>query len=105
MVPTNREVFIDAEPGIRIRFRRSQPPPPVSYAITLESFEDGKWTTVRLWDNADAVDEHHEHEYRQLDGKQPPVILDFESSNEAMAAAISKAKLDAPEMVRQWRGS
>ena len=29
----------------------------MSYAIVLEILEDGEWTTVRLWDNADAVDE------------------------------------------------
>lgn len=103
MAQTAREVFIDVEPGIRIRFRRSEAPPPVSYAITLESLEDGEWTTVRLWDNADAVDEHHEHEHKRSMGKQPPVVLDFNSVNEAMAAAISKAKAEAPEIVRQWR--
>jgi hypothetical protein len=77
----------------------------VSYAITLESLEAGEWTTVRLWDNADAVDEHHEHEHTRAGGKQTPVVLDFGSSNEAMAAAIKKAKADAPEIVRQWRTS
>jgi hypothetical protein len=105
VVPAEREVFVDVEPGIRIRYRRSEPPPPVSYAITLESLEGDEWTTLRLWDNADAIDEHHEHEHRQRDGKQPPVILDFDSPNEAMAAAISKAKTEAPGIVRQWRES
>jgi hypothetical protein len=98
-----REVFIDVEPGIRIRFRRSEAPPPVSYAITLESLEDGEWTTVRLWDNADAVDEHHEHEHTRNEGKQPPTILEFKSGNDAMAAAIRKAKAEAPEIVRRWK--
>lgn len=93
------------EPDIRIRYRRSEPPPPVFYVITLESLEDGEWTTVRLWDNADAVDEHHEHEYTRACGKQVPTVLDFGSPNEAMAAAIKKAKAEAPEIVRQWRES
>ncbi len=75
------------------------------YAITLETFEAGDWTTVRLWDNADAVDEHHEHEYTRAGGKQAPAVLDFSSSNEAMAAAIKKTKADAPEIMRQWWGS
>ncbi len=100
MVPAEREIFIDVEPDIRIRYRRGEPPPPVSYAITLESLEDGDWTTVRLWDNADTVDEHHEHEYTRASGKQRPTILDFSSPNEAMAAAIGKAKAGAPEIVR-----
>ena len=105
VVPTEREIFIDVEPDIRIRYRRSEPPPPVSYAIVLESFEDGVWVTVRLWDNADAVDEHHEHEYTRAGGKQSPIILDVGSPNDAMAAAIRKAKAEAPEIVRQWRES
>ena len=105
MVPTRREVFIDVEPGIRIRFRRSEAPPPVSYAITLESLEDGEWTTVCLWDNADALDEHHEHEHTRAAGKLAATVLDFDSPNEAMAAAIRKAKLEAPKIVRQWRES
>lgn len=93
------------EPGIRIRYRRSEPPPPVSYAITLESLEGGEWTTVRLWDNSDAIDEHHEHKHTRTSGKQAPLLLDFGSVNEAMAAAIRKAKTEAPEIVRQWQGS
>jgi hypothetical protein len=105
VVPKEREIFIDVEPDIRIRYRRSEPPPPVSYAIVLESLEDGEWTTVRLWDNADVVDEHHEHEYTRAGGKQAPDILYFSSSNEAMAAAIRKAKTEAPAIVRQWRES
>lgn len=105
MVPPEREIFVDVEPGIRIRYRRSEPLPPVSYAITLESIEDGEWTTVRLWDNADAIDEHHEHEHTRAGGKQPPVLLDFGSVNEAMAAAIRKARTEAREIVRQWRQS
>jgi hypothetical protein len=105
MVPTEREIFIDVERDTRIRYRRSEPPPPVSYAITLEIHEDGEWTTVRLWDNADAVDEHHEHEYARASGKQAPAVLDFSSPNEAMAAAIKKGKTDAPGIVRQWRES
>ena len=105
MVPTEREIFIDVEPDIRIRYRRSESPPPVSYAITLESLEGGAWTTVRLWDNADVLDEHHEHEYTRAGGKQAPAILEFSSSNEAMAAAIRKAKTEAPVIVRQWRES
>jgi len=105
VVLTGREIFVDVEPGIRIRFRRSEPPPPATYAITLESLEDGDWTTVRLWDNADAVDEHHEHEHTRTGGKQPAAILDFDSPNVAMAAAIGKAKREALEIVRQWRES
>jgi hypothetical protein len=34
-----------------------------------------------------------------------PTILEFSSPNEAMAAAIEKAKAEAPEIARQWQGS
>jgi hypothetical protein len=104
MAAAEREAFIDIEPDLRIRFRRSEAPPPVSYAITLEVFEAEDWTTARLWDNADDVDEHHEHLHTRKGGKQEPTILAFGSTNEAMAAAIEKAKLDAEKIVRQWRG-
>lgn len=98
-------MFIDLRPDLRIRFRRSQAPPPVSYAITLEHLHEGAWVTVRLWDNADAADEHHEHVHTRTGGKQPPTILPFDSANAAMAAAIRKAKADAEEIVGQWRRS
>jgi hypothetical protein len=100
---SEREIFIDVEPDIRIRFRRSEAPPPVSYAITLEHLFDGNWTTVRLWDNADGVDEHHEHEHTRAGGKQAPEVHEFESPNRAMAAAIRKAKSEAQRFVKQWR--
>jgi hypothetical protein len=71
-------------PDIRVRWRRSQPPPPYSYAVTVEVEEpEDVWTTVRLWDNADDVHEHHVHEYKRDDGKQKPMIRSFESINEA----------------------
>lgn len=73
------------------------------YAITLEFEEEGAWETVRLWDNADALDEHHEHPHTRIGGKQAPTILDFGSVNDAMSAAIDKAKAEAAEMVRQWQ--
>lgn len=104
MSEPKREVFIDLEHDVRIRYRRSEPPPPLRYAITLELLADGQWTTVRLWDNADGVDEHHEHEYARSQGKQPPAILPFASVNAAMAAAIEKAGSQWPAIVRRWRG-
>jgi hypothetical protein len=92
-------------PSARIRFRRSEAPPPFSYAITLELLESEGWQAVRLWDNADDLDEHHEHAYTRNGGKQPPTIHRFATINEAMASAIEDAKRNAAEIVRHWRAS
>src|SRR5665213_4151008 len=62
-----REVFIDLDPAVRIRYSRTERPP-ISYAIVLETQVDGHWIAIRLWDNAHSVDEHHEHEYTSSQG-------------------------------------
>ena len=98
-----REIFIDIEPDVRIRYRRSEPPPPILYAVTLEVFDAGAGTTIRLWDNADAPDEHHEHEYTRSAGKQSPHTLNLATENEAMAAAILKARAEWEAMLTAWR--
>lgn len=103
MAEWERESFIDLDPDLRIRYCRSESPPPVRYAITLELVVDGKWTTIQLWDNADDVDEHHEHAYTRGEGKQRPTRLPHASVNRAMAAAIIKAKTEGPAIVRRWR--
>jgi hypothetical protein len=105
VVATNREVLIKVKAGIRVRYRRSEPPPPYTYAITLEVYEKSVWKTVRLWDNADNVYEHHVHEYTRQGEKQTPLILQFNSVNEAMAAANDEARNRAQELVREWRQS
>jgi hypothetical protein len=91
---------------IRVRYRRSEPPPPYTYAVTVEVEDgEGRWVTVRLWDNADDVHEHHVHGYTRQGEKQKPTIRDFDSVNEAMAAANAEARGKAQEIVRQWRRS
>jgi hypothetical protein len=105
VVATPREVLDEIEPGTRVRYLRSEPPPPYTYAVTVEVKESGVWQTVRLWDNADDVDEHHVHRYTRQKGKQSPEILEFESINEAMAAAKKAAQEGWAEIVRQWRQS
>jgi hypothetical protein len=45
--PWPREVFIDLDPDVRIRYGRTERPP-ISYAIVLETQVDGHWTTIRL---------------------------------------------------------
>lgn len=105
MAATQREVKYEHAPGIRVRWRRSEAPPPYTYAVTVEAREEGAWETVRLWDNADDVHEHHVHEYTRREGKQKPMIRRFDSINEAMAVAIAEARQDAVEIVRQWKRS
>jgi hypothetical protein len=102
MVATPREVLDELEPGVRVRYLRSEPPPPYTYAITVEVEEKRAWQTVRLWDNTDDVNEHHVHRYTQQEGKQKPMILPFESINEAMAAAKKEAREGWEVIVRQW---
>jgi uncharacterized membrane protein YkoI len=72
--------------------------------VEVEQKED-VWTTVRLWDNADDVHEHHVHEYTRQEGKQKPMIRKFDSVNEAMAIANAEARGKAREIVRQWKQS
>jgi len=45
------------------------------------------------------------HEYTRQEGKQDPVILEFDSINEAMAVANQEARQNAREIVREWRQS
>lgn len=58
-----REVVIPLHDWIRIRYW-SDRGPSQRYAVTLETFHDGEWQTIRSWDNADAQDEHHMHRHR-----------------------------------------
>ena len=57
---------------------------------------------MRLWDNADDVNEHHVHRYTQEEGKQSPEILEFKSINEAMAISKREAWEEWAEIVREW---
>lgn len=106
MIATEREVVYDQDEScVRVRYRRSEPPPPYTYAVTVEVREQGVWQTVRLWDNADDVHEHHVHEYTPNEGKQKPEIRKFNSINDAMAVATFEARKMTKEIVRQWRRS
>jgi len=97
-----REVFVDIEPDIRIRYGRSERPP-IRYAIVLETHVDGDWTAIHLWDNAHRPDEHHEHEYTRSEGKRDPHVHVFDSVNHAMAAAMTRAAQDWKTILDNWR--
>jgi hypothetical protein len=67
---------------------------PVEYAIVLLALRDGRWRTVRTFDNAHGPSEHHEHEYVG-EKKQPPTVT-HGPANDAMHAAELK-------LLREWR--
>jgi hypothetical protein len=97
-----REVFIDLDLDIRIRYSRSERPP-IRYAIVLETRIEGQWAAIRLWDNAHGIGEHHEHAYTSSEGKRDPIVHSFHSVNEAMAVAIARAVEDWPTILERWR--
>ncbi len=97
-----RETFLDLGADVRVRYRRSEPPPPLEYAITLETLIDRHWTTIALWDNADAPDEYHEHRYTRGQGKRPPSRLAYATTNAARAAAIQKAETQWQAILETW---
>jgi hypothetical protein len=97
-----REVFIDITAGVRIRYGRSERLP-FRYAIVLEARIDDAWTTIHLWDNAHEAEEHHEHEYTRSEGKLVPLVHAFSSTNEAMAAAMTRAARDWRTILENWR--
>ena len=59
--------------------------------------------TLHLWDNAHSTDEHHEHEYTSSQGKRDPTVHPFDSVNQAMAAAMTRATEDWPAILESWR--
>ena len=67
---------------------------PIEYAIVLLALRDGRWRTVRTFDNAHYPSEHHEHAYVGLE-KQSPMIT-HGPVNDAMHAAELK-------LLREWR--
>lgn len=73
---------------------------PVEYAVTLRVLRDGKWHTVRSFDNAHHMDEHHEHRYIGTE-KQPPIVTRG-TWNEAMAEAERKLLKGWQQIVRSW---
>lgn len=101
----DREIFIDVEPDVRVRYRRTESPPPWRYAVILEILVEGTWATIHLWDNAHDPEIHQEHEETRREGKKGPIVLDFESVRDAMAAAVEKGVGQWREIKDRWEGS
>ena len=64
---------------------------------------DGAWQTVRTFDNAHAIDEHHEHRYMGSD-KQAPIVS-YGPPNDAMHAAEIKLLTSWSDIVRSWESA
>jgi hypothetical protein len=73
---------------------------PVEYAIVLLVFRETKWHTVRTFDNAHDLGEHHEHRYCGNE-KQPPMIRKCDT-NAAMADAIRSLLKSWSAIVDSW---
>jgi hypothetical protein len=91
----------DVRPGdVRIVVERSSEHP-VEYAIMLLVYRETKWHTVRTFDNAHDLEEHHEHRYCGIT-KQDPVIRTGCTTNVAMADAIGSLLKSWPSIVESW---
>jgi hypothetical protein len=96
-----KSFFIPQEPGVRIRYQSDRGRQP-HYAVLLEAELDGQWTTVRCWDNADSVDEHHMHRYSKVEGKQPATRFSHGTCNDARKEAIEAAKANYEAVIESW---
>jgi hypothetical protein len=76
---------------------------PVEYAIVLLVRHEGRWQTVRTFDNAHAPEEHHEHRYVGAE-KQPPIVT-YGPVNDAMHEALLTLRRSWPAIVRSWEGT
>jgi hypothetical protein len=86
-------------PDVRIRISRSSAHP-VEYAVVLLVRRNGRWHTVRVFDNAHDPEEHHDHRYIGPE-KQPPTVTRG-PVNEAMHAAIVTLRRSWADIVRGW---
>lgn len=73
---------------------------PVEYAIVLLVLRDGRWHTVRTFDNAHDPSEHHEHAYVGPD-KQAPIVT-HGPVNDAMHIAELRLLRDWRDIVHDW---
>jgi|ERR1700733_488751 len=86
-------------PDVQLVVERSSEHP-VEYGIVLLVLRDGRWRTVRTFDNAHDPSEHHEHAYVGPE-KQPPTIT-HGPVNDAMYAAELKLLSDWRDIVDGW---
>jgi uncharacterized protein YndB with AHSA1/START domain len=71
------------------------------YAVALVARDGGRWTTVRLFDNAHGA--HEMHRYTRHGGKRPAEQFHHGTPSEARRAARLEVMEGWQEMVRGWR--
>jgi hypothetical protein len=76
---------------------------PIEYAIVLLLEHDGAVHTVRMFDNAHAPTEHHEHRYIGAEKQEP--IVTHGPINDAMHAAEIKLRRGWRDIVRSWEST
>lgn len=84
---------------VRVHYQRTSAHP-IEYAITLRVLRDARWRTIRLFDNAHAVDEHHEHRYVDSSKQAPAVRVG--DVNTAMATALETLFTTWRHIVNDW---
>jgi hypothetical protein len=83
-----------------IRFSQSGRPIE-RYSVVLLAFEDGKWQTIRVYDNH--LGSHHMHRYTRKRGKEPESAFHAGPANEAIPAAIDHLKAHWKAIIESWR--
>lgn len=102
MSPKDRSREERLDHDVRIRITRSSTHP-VEYAVVLMARREGRWHTVRVFDNAHEPEEHHEHRYVGEEKQAPTVTRG--PVNEAMHAAILACRESWADIVREWEST
>jgi hypothetical protein len=98
-VPPAREFIRPLSSAARIRVV-TKGRPIESYAVSLELLHDGRWTTIRLIDNAH--EEHHMHRYNGT-VKQPAEQFMSGGTREVLPQAINFLRDHWEAIVRAWK--
>jgi hypothetical protein len=97
---TTYRVRLDFDVAMDVRFvthRMSV----VDYAIVLLARERGLWRSVRVYDNAHAINDMHR--YNREGVKQPAETFHRGSAGEAMRSALETVRSGYSEMIESWR--
>ena len=96
-----REWFKGLEPELRIVVL-TQGRPPYQYVVRLETFVEGSWRTIHLFDNVHG--KHDEHHYVG-NVKQPADEFFVGAASHALPAAIDLLDSNWSAIMRRWKES